>query len=102
MKVFRAFLRFHTCETQLFFLILNVSLIFSSFYLIISHLLLSLDRMPPQIGDFISAAVYNGKLLSNPSHPITSEIIACYLIDVSHGQEQRQSGESSYQVSFYD
>lgn len=57
--------------------------------------------MPPQIGDFISAAVYDGQLLSNPSHPVTSEITSCYLIDVSHGQEQRQAGETSYQVSFY-
>lgn len=57
--------------------------------------------MPPQIGDFISAAVYDGKLLSNPLHPITGETIACYLIDVSHGKEQRLIGEPSYQVSFY-
>ena len=32
MKVFRAFLKFHTCETRLFFLILNV---FFDFYLLI-------------------------------------------------------------------
>jgi len=47
-------------------------------------------RMPPQIGDFISDAVYDGNLQSNPSHPITDSTVACYLIDVSHGRQQRQ------------
>jgi regulator of nonsense transcripts 1 len=46
-------------------------------------------RMPPQIGDFISHAVYDNKLLSNPEHPITSKTIACYLIDVCEGTEKR-------------
>jgi hypothetical protein len=44
--------------------------------------------MPPQIGDFISAAVYDGQLQSNPLHPITNKTIACHLIDVSHGKQQ--------------
>jgi len=52
--------------------------------------------MPPQIGDFISSAVYDGQLQSNPSHPVTSKSIACYLIDVSHGKHQGQ--EYSFKV----
>ncbi|KAK0193842.1 P-loop containing nucleoside triphosphate hydrolase protein [Armillaria mellea] len=38
-------------------------------------------RMPPQLGDFISQAVYDGKLKSNPLHPIKDDIIACHFID---------------------
>jgi hypothetical protein len=49
-----------------------------------------LDRMPPQIGGFISHAVYDGKLLSNPDHPITDDIIACHFIDVN-GRERSQN-----------
>jgi len=51
---------------------------------------MSVDRMPPQIGRFISDAVYNGKLLSNPDHPITDNIIACHFIDVD-GKERMQN-----------
>ncbi|RDB26163.1 Regulator of nonsense transcripts 1 [Hypsizygus marmoreus] len=40
-------------------------------------------RMPPQIGEKISAAVYDGNLKSFDGHPITDEIIACRFIDVA-------------------
>lgn len=55
------------------------------------------DRMPPQIGEIISNTVYDGKLKSNPSHPITDEIIACRFIDVP-GQEKRHG--DSFMVLF--
>ena len=56
--------------------------------------------MPPQIGDFISAAVYDGQLQSNPSHPITDKTMACHLIDVSHGKQQA-SGTSFKVWNYY-
>ncbi|KDQ57098.1 hypothetical protein JAAARDRAFT_130885 [Jaapia argillacea MUCL 33604] len=43
-------------------------------------------RMPPQVGDFISKAVYEGQLNSNPQHPIVNTT-SCYFIDVVNGQE---------------
>jgi hypothetical protein len=51
------------------------------------------DRMPPQLGDFISNQIYDKKLLSNPKHPVTSSTIACRFIDVTDGFE-RHSGTS--------
>ena len=45
--------------------------------------------MPPQIGQIISEAVYDGKLKSNPLHPVTKKSIACRFIDIP-GQEKRQ------------
>ncbi|KAG5646992.1 hypothetical protein DXG03_001716 [Asterophora parasitica] len=39
-------------------------------------------RMPPQIGCIISDLVYDGKLESNPLHPITEKTKACHFIDV--------------------
>ena len=48
-----------------------------------------LDRMPPQIGDIISEAVYDANLKSNPLHPITEKTTACYFIDVPDGKERR-------------
>jgi len=46
------------------------------------------DRMPPQIGGFISEAVYDGLLESNPQHPVTNERMACHFINIP-SQEQR-------------
>jgi hypothetical protein len=43
------------------------------------------DRMPPQIGDQISTAVYDGKLKSNPLHKVTSATMACHFVDVDKG-----------------
>ncbi len=54
------------------------------------------DRMPPQIGQFISAAVYEDKLKSNPKHEIKDDVIACRFIDAK-GKESK-SGDS-YKVS---
>jgi len=45
--------------------------------------------MPPQIGQIISEAVYDGKLKSNPGHPVTKSSIACRFIDIL-GQEKHQ------------
>ena len=59
----------------------------------------STDRMPPQIGDFISTAVYGGQLQSNPSHPITDQTIACHLVNVGHGKQQSQ--DHSFKVCDY-
>ncbi|KZT29779.1 P-loop containing nucleoside triphosphate hydrolase protein [Neolentinus lepideus HHB14362 ss-1] len=42
-------------------------------------------RMPPTIGDFISQHVYEGKLQSNPEHPVTGH--RCFFIDISGGKE---------------
>lgn len=40
------------------------------------------DRMPPQIGDFISDQVYDGQLQSNPDHLIGHSLASCYFVDV--------------------
>ncbi|EGN98887.1 hypothetical protein SERLA73DRAFT_181592, partial [Serpula lacrymans var. lacrymans S7.3] len=45
-------------------------------------------RMPPQVGDFISQAIYDGKLQSNEFHQVTTDSMACYFVDVSLGQEE--------------
>ncbi|KAJ3811502.1 P-loop containing nucleoside triphosphate hydrolase protein, partial [Lentinula aff. lateritia] len=39
-------------------------------------------RMPPQMGVFISSAVYDGSLKSNPHHVITDRTLACQFIHV--------------------
>lgn len=44
-------------------------------------------RMPPQLGDFISEAVYDGKLKSNPKHPITRDLVTIKIVD-AEGSEQ--------------
>lgn len=54
--------------------------------------------MPPQIGHFISDAVYNGKLQSNPKHPITDEIQACFFINAG-GNEKFEN--TSYWVKSF-
>ena len=46
--------------------------------------------MPPHIGRFISDAVYEGRLKSNPLHPVTEDVMACHFIDVNSGREQRE------------
>jgi hypothetical protein len=45
--------------------------------------------MPPQIGDYISDAVYDGQLQSNPLHPIMANTVACHFIDINQGREAR-------------
>jgi len=57
----------------------------------------TLDRMPPQIGDIISEAVYENKLKSNPNHPITSEITACYFVNIAGKEKQC---DKSFMASF--
>ncbi|PFH52931.1 hypothetical protein AMATHDRAFT_138703 [Amanita thiersii Skay4041] len=54
-------------------------------------------RMPPQIGRFISAAVYDSKLESNPLHPVKDTKIACKFINVV-GKERNH--QDSYQAQF--
>ncbi len=48
--------------------------------------------MPPQIGEFISQQVYNGRLQSYHRHPTTSRTIACRFVDI-RGSD-RASGTS--------
>ncbi|KAG5651359.1 hypothetical protein H0H81_008928 [Sphagnurus paluster] len=48
-------------------------------------------RMPPQIGAIISDLVYDGKLNSNPKHPITEEIIACRFIDIPGHEKVKEN-----------
>ena len=50
--------------------------------------------MPPPIGDFISDAVYEGQLRSNPDHEVQEN--TCWFIDVEHSIEQRNG--TSWQV----
>jgi regulator of nonsense transcripts 1 len=56
---------------------------------------ISIDRMPPQIGEFISSNVYESKLNSNPKHPITNSTVACQFIDVVSAKEQPQATGTS-------
>ncbi|KAF9496717.1 P-loop containing nucleoside triphosphate hydrolase protein [Pleurotus eryngii] len=51
-----------------------------------TYLLDTQYRMPPQAGDFISAAVYDNLLKSNPLHPIYGNTPSCAFIHVD-GQE---------------
>ncbi|KAI0250236.1 P-loop containing nucleoside triphosphate hydrolase protein [Lactifluus subvellereus] len=53
-------------------------------------------RMPPQIGEFISQHVYEGKLKSNPSHRVKSSTIACYFVDVNGVEQLDKDGKSSF------
>jgi len=55
--------------------------------------------MPPQIGDIISEAVYDNKLKSNPNHSITSEVTACYFVNIP-GKE-KQCDSKSFMASFF-
>lgn len=54
--------------------------------------------MPPQIGNVISELVYETKLKSNPSHPVTENITACYFVEAP-GKEKALA--SSYMVFNY-
>ncbi|KAG1869567.1 AAA domain-containing protein [Suillus subluteus] len=54
--------------------------------------------MPPQIGRFISEAVYDGVLQSNPQHSVTDERMACHFINIPsqeqlHGTSWKNLGE---------
>ncbi|OJA13627.1 hypothetical protein AZE42_03979 [Rhizopogon vesiculosus] len=49
-------------------------------------------RMPPQIGWFISQAIYDSELDSNPEHPITTERMACHFINIP--SEEQPHGTS--------
>lgn len=51
--------------------------------------------MPPQIGGFISQAVYDDKLMSNPKHPIPDSVVACHIIDT---QGKEQPHDTSFKV----
>ncbi|KAH9959578.1 P-loop containing nucleoside triphosphate hydrolase protein [Russula dissimulans] len=53
-------------------------------------------RMPPQIGNFISEHVYDGKLKSNPSHVIPSSVVACRFVDVNGSEQLDSDGKSSF------
>ncbi|THH33182.1 hypothetical protein EUX98_g960 [Antrodiella citrinella] len=50
-------------------------------------------RMPPEIGNFISDAVYDGQLRSNPKH-LHANKHTCFFVDVVDGVEK--SDETSY------
>ncbi|KAF5342579.1 hypothetical protein D9611_001793 [Ephemerocybe angulata] len=39
-------------------------------------------RMPPELGNIISAAVYSNELQSNLRHPIATPMISCHFVDV--------------------
>jgi len=53
-------------------------------------------RMPPQIGDFISEHVYDGKLKSYPKHVVPSSVVACYFVDVNGSEQLDADGKSSF------
>jgi len=57
---------------------------------------LSLDRMPPQIGEFISQYIYDGRLLSDARHVVPSSDIACRFIDVNGIERLDKDGKSSH------
>lgn len=57
--------------------------------------------MPPQIGDYISAEIYGGKLNSNPKHCVPRTTPSCFFIDIPEGKEQKDG--KSWVVSYiYD
>jgi len=56
------------------------------------------DRMPPQIGDFISQQIYFNQLKSNNLHPISSATTACHFIDVADGAEQHKENTNTFMV----
>lgn len=92
-KIFRiskAFLRSLTFENLLYFLIHNVCTLYLFNFL--GLLFWVVDRMPPQIGQIVSEAVYDSQLKSNPLHPITEEILACHFIDVPGTEKKGSSG----------
>ncbi|KAI0091304.1 P-loop containing nucleoside triphosphate hydrolase protein [Irpex rosettiformis] len=54
-------------------------------------------RMPPHIGDMISAAVYDGQLHSNPEHGVSG--LASFFVDVDGATEKQQ--KTSWEVGKY-
>lgn len=50
--------------------------------------------MPPQIGRVISKHVYDGKLHSNPLHPVKDKVAACYFLDAIGGKEMQMESKS--------
>ncbi|KAJ3570491.1 hypothetical protein NP233_g4370 [Leucocoprinus birnbaumii] len=48
-------------------------------------------RMPPQMGELISNAVYESQLNSNPHHSISNQIMACHFVDVPGSTEKRKN-----------
>jgi len=54
--------------------------------------------MPPQIGDFISKAVYGGLLKSNPQHSVTTERMACHFVNIPSSEQPRGT---SWKVSYF-
>lgn len=46
-------------------------------------------RMPPQLGKIISESVYEGRLQSDPNHPIANKIMACHFINIPEGKEKQ-------------
>ena len=62
--------------------------------------------MPPQIGDIISELVYESKLKSNPSHPITEDTTACYFVEALGKEKPMSTGSflvfHLFQVSLND
>ncbi|KAF5359601.1 hypothetical protein D9756_003109 [Leucocoprinus leucothites] len=46
-------------------------------------------RMPPQIGELISEAVYDRCLNSNPHHCISNQIMACHFVDVASSEKRK-------------
>ncbi|KAG0706773.1 P-loop containing nucleoside triphosphate hydrolase protein [Suillus ampliporus] len=53
-------------------------------------------RVPPQIGGFISDAVYDSRLKSNPQHPVTNARMACHFVNIP---SQEQLHGTSWKVS---
>lgn len=52
--------------------------------------------MPPQIGNIISELIYENRLKSNPLHPITEDVTACYFVEALGNEKPMSSG--SYMV----
>lgn len=55
-------------------------------------------RMPPQIGNIISELVYEKKLKSNPSHPITEDMTACYFVEALGKEKGLTTGSFKNEV----
>lgn len=54
--------------------------------------------MPPQTGDLISEAVYDGILKSFSGHLITNQIMACHFVDVPSTEKRK---DDSYWVILF-
>ncbi|OBZ72573.1 ATP-dependent helicase NAM7 [Grifola frondosa] len=77
----------------------NIKSVFELPHICSSTIFLNIQyRMPPQIGAFISAAVYDGQLQSNPLHPVPIGFPACYFVDVENSRE-RQHDQSWHNPS---